>query len=138
MNITIRTLHKIFLIIFIAIPSAFAENGLSLQDQAIQVRKQIEAGPPRFSLIGKIEKGAQSEYSVNNEDFIIDSNTRISGSLTIGRSATVMGDRIGGRNYAKKITVDTGSDAESKDSNEQERLAEAPILGDGPQPLRLP
>lgn len=133
-----KIISPIFMIALFATTTSYSENNIDLQDQAVQIRKQIEAGPPQFSLIGKIDKGNRTDYSVNNEDFIVDSTTRITGELEIGSIGTIRGERIGGRNYAKKITIDQALETESPKINEQERLAEAPILGDGPQPLKLP
>jgi hypothetical protein len=96
----------IIIIVFSLHPNAHSQ---SLEDQAIAIRKSIEAGPPQFSLIGEIQKGLKSDYSVNGEDFIIDSETRVTGELKIGKSVMIRGQRIGSRNYAKKIFVQNKS-----------------------------
>lgn len=122
------------LLIFI-LPIARAQDGANLAEQAVEIRKQIESGPPQFSLIGKLERGHDSEYAVNNEDFIIDSETRINGTLRMGESAMVRGDRIGNRNYAKKIVIEGSSyNVESSRSLDDIR-EEVPAIADGPAPL---
>ncbi len=89
----------------LAISYSHAQSELQLDKQAIAIRKSIENGPPQFSMIGELTKGRTTEFSVNGEDFVIDSDTRVSGTLRHGKSATIRGQRLGNRNYAKKIFI---------------------------------
>lgn len=104
MNLRSKMRLYFFIIIFFLthIPDARSQ---SLEEQAVAIRKEIEAGPPQFSLIGELQKGQSADYSVNGEDFVIDAETRVTGELRVGRSVMVRGQRLGNRNYAKKIFV---------------------------------
>lgn len=100
-------LHIFTIILLLtSMPHAQAQ---SLEEQAVAIRKSIEAGPPQFSLIGELQKGHNADYSVNGEDFVIDAETRVTGELRVGRSVMVRGQRLGNRNYAKKIFVQNKS-----------------------------
>lgn len=107
----------------------------SLKEQATIIRKRIENGPPQFSLVGTVERGEEADYSVNKEDFVVDSTTRINGDFRIGAQAQVRGERIGNRNYAKKIIVDDDGSVRSKEPIHNDRDSDAPFLGDGPAGL---
>jgi hypothetical protein len=113
----------------------WAQDGSDIADQAAEIRKRIASGPPQFSLIGKLERGDDSEYSVNKEDFIIDSETRINGDLKIGRSAMIRGNRIGNRNYAKKIIIENSETPVLNSPSPDNIQDEVPLVGSGPAPL---
>jgi hypothetical protein len=129
-----KFIFQLALTLFIT-SSGWAQDGADLARQATELRKQIENGPPQFSLIGKLERGDDSEFSVNGEDFVIDSDTRINGNLQIGRSAMVRGDRIGDRNYAKKILVEQSDHSSNSSQSRADVQDEVPLLGSGPAPL---
>ena len=67
-----------------------------------------------FSMRGIVEKGSNSRYSVNGNDFFTDDKTRITGSLKIGSSAYIRGLRTEGDKFmAKNIIASSPSSARS-------------------------
>jgi len=99
------------------ISSAIAESELDNTEANLNLREEVEIskakvllGTPKFTLVGKVDRGIDSEFAINGEDFLIDADTRVSGeSLKLYSFANVRGERIGNRNYAKKILVSTPS-----------------------------
>lgn len=116
-------------------PRLSTDEIATLQEQAALIRKRIESGPPQFSLIGLVERGEDADYSVNNEDFIVDSTTRINGNFRVGANAQVRGERIGGRNYAKKIIVDKDGSVKERKPKTNNKESDAPFINDGPAGL---
>ena len=92
---------------------------VTLGDQASAIRSKILSGPPGFTLVGEIERSSKGDYSINGENFVIDSDARINGDLAIGKQAEIRGHRIGGINYAKKIIVSSKTESPNSRSTTQ-------------------
>ena len=120
-------IRSLFILLFnsLFIFSVFGQDDVGespnpeLQNQAEQIKKEILSQGPKFTLIGEITRGQSADYAINGEDFVIDSDARINGDLKIGAQANVRGNRIGDRNYAKKIFISDRSlkDPELSDSS---------------------
>lgn len=107
----------------------------NLNEQAKNIRDKILNGNPKFTLVGEITKSKTGDYAINEEPFVIDSDARIVGELKIGSSANVRGDRIGGRNYAKRIII---GDPRSNPSNNNSSHDTGDIETGGNAPKGLP
>ena len=80
-----------------------------LHRQAQVLFDRIKRQGPRFNLIGEVEAGKGSAYSINGEDFDIGPNARVYGELMVGQQASVFGDIVGGKKQARLIQVGSGS-----------------------------
>jgi hypothetical protein len=70
-----------------------------------ETKKSILAEGPRFELVGTLENGLKSSFSVNGEDFTVNQDTQIDGSLKTGANVQVTGRIISGVKYAKQIVI---------------------------------
>jgi len=68
-------------------------------------REGAAPAPTSFHLSGPLEKGAQTKFSINGQDIVIDADTWIFGEFRLGSLATVKGERVGSQNFAKKVTI---------------------------------
>ena len=81
-----------------------------------ETKKSILAEGPRFELVGKLESGLKSSFSVNGEDFTVNQNTQVDGSLKTGANVQVTGKIVSGIKYAKQIVVTDSSNQTYNDS----------------------
>lgn len=88
------------------------EMEAALHAQARVLFDRIKSQGPRFNLIGEVQPGVKSKYSINGEDFDISQKTRVYGSLNIGSYATVSGDIINGLKQARIVQVGADSSTE--------------------------
>jgi hypothetical protein len=104
---------------YLSINHSFAETPLNtyiLKGEDPNLTKRIEEAKteslksgPKFELVGIIEKGSRSTFSINGEDFTITSSATIIGSLKNGKKAIVSGKIISGIKYAESITISESS-----------------------------
>lgn len=81
-----------------------------IQRQIADAQKSVLSQGPGFGLIGKVEKGVHTPYSINGEDFIVGEKTEIYGNLRMGATAEVSGIiHEGNKKIAEVVTIGGGS-----------------------------
>ena len=65
---------------------------------------QMRSGPG-FELNGALERGRKTRYSVNGEDFNIDTHTEMVGDLSVGKPVHAVGKIKNGQKMADSVVV---------------------------------
>ncbi len=82
------------------------EDSLNVQQKIQEAQKEVLSRGPGFVLIGKVERGSSTPYSINGEDFRVDASTVVYGDLRLGVGAEVSGIiRSGNSKVAEVVTT---------------------------------
>lgn len=97
--------------IFVALLAAlltsttFAQDNKEIQQQVEQAKRMIVNSGPGFGLVGKIERGHSTPYSINGEDFVVTGQTEVTGDIKVGATAEATGKIVDGRRKIAEVVV---------------------------------
>lgn len=115
-------INKNLLIAVLLILSFISDNSHSFSQTNLDpyMKAQIEKlkadnlkSGPSFELVGTLEKGKHTSYSVNGEDFSLNPDAQIIGELQLGKSVQVDGKILSGIKYASSLVTSEPSHVDS-------------------------
>ena len=92
------------------------------KQEQIRINRKIEEAKaellksgPKFGLVGVVERGRKTRYSVNGEDFDISPSAVIQGDLRVGSTADVSGDILENGALKRATTIVVATPARSSE-----------------------
>lgn len=76
-----------------------------VQKEINDAKRRVMHAEPGFGLVGTVERGRETSYSINGEDFSVTPRTEIVGDLKLGKQAQATGIFAGGKKVAETIVV---------------------------------
>ena len=78
---------------------------IEVQNEIARLKQAELHSGPGFSLVGTVEKGHNTAYAINGEDFSVSDKTEVAGSLQLGVAAQATGKIIDGNKKIADVVV---------------------------------
>ena len=88
-----------------------------MKNEMARAKQQVLNSGPGFELVGKVEHGKKTPYSINGEDFTITIKTQVEGELQIGANADVSGKILEGNKKVANLAVVAQSNQSQESSS---------------------